>query len=312
MRSRIRTILILAVTRGCWRFSSATSTSRRSGPKRAAPIPGCCCWRSVTLSDLRAARLALAGAARADRAHAGFANAFRTTVIGFAADASCSRVPVRSSGRTCWRESKASARPRRSRRSSSNACSISPSCCCCSAFSCLTVPAGVATGDAEQVRARQVLGQRRGRRRRSLASRSCSPWPAIPNGSAAPLAGSKRVLPARAARLLAQFRRSLCPGAGGHAPAGRLAVALVLSFPLWMSIAAGIWLTSQAFHITFPYHGFVPRDDAARRRRRDADAGRDRRISCRLPDRRSRRFLPRRRTAPSGPRSCSMPFRSSR
>jgi len=28
---------------------------------------------------------------------------------------------------------------------------------------------------------------------------------------------------------------------------------LVLSLPLWLSIAAGIWLTSQAFHITFPY-----------------------------------------------------------
>jgi glycosyltransferase 2 family protein len=33
----------------------------------------------------------------------------------------------------------------------------------------------------------------------------------------------------------------------------RLIVALVLSFPLWLSIAAGIWLTSRAFHITFPY-----------------------------------------------------------
>ena len=27
----------------------------------------------------------------------------------------------------------------------------------------------------------------------------------------------------------------------------------MLSIPLWLSIAAGIWLTSKAFHITFPY-----------------------------------------------------------
>ena len=33
----------------------------------------------------------------------------------------------------------------------------------------------------------------------------------------------------------------------------RLLTALALSFPMWMSIAAGIWLTSRAFHITFPY-----------------------------------------------------------
>ena len=35
----------------------------------------------------------------------------------------------------------------------------------------------------------------------------------------------------------------------------RLLTALALSFPMWMSIAAGIWLTSRAFHITFPYTG---------------------------------------------------------
>jgi len=36
---------------------------------------------------------------------------------------------------------------------------------------------------------------------------------------------------------------------------GRLFVSLVLSVPLWLSIAAGIWLTSLAFHITFAYMG---------------------------------------------------------
>jgi uncharacterized membrane protein YbhN (UPF0104 family) len=33
----------------------------------------------------------------------------------------------------------------------------------------------------------------------------------------------------------------------------RLFVSLLLSFPLWLAIAAGIWLTSRAFHITFPF-----------------------------------------------------------
>ena len=35
----------------------------------------------------------------------------------------------------------------------------------------------------------------------------------------------------------------------------RLLVSLALSIPLWLSIAAGIWLTSLAFHITLPYVG---------------------------------------------------------
>ena len=34
---------------------------------------------------------------------------------------------------------------------------------------------------------------------------------------------------------------------------GRMLISLVLSVPLWLAIAAGIWLTSQAFHITFPF-----------------------------------------------------------
>jgi len=35
----------------------------------------------------------------------------------------------------------------------------------------------------------------------------------------------------------------------------RLLVSLILSFPLWLSIAAGIWVTSRAFHMTFGYLG---------------------------------------------------------
>jgi uncharacterized membrane protein YbhN (UPF0104 family) len=36
---------------------------------------------------------------------------------------------------------------------------------------------------------------------------------------------------------------------------GRLLVSLMLSFPLWLSIAAGIWVSSRAFHMTFGYLG---------------------------------------------------------
>jgi uncharacterized membrane protein YbhN (UPF0104 family) len=33
----------------------------------------------------------------------------------------------------------------------------------------------------------------------------------------------------------------------------RLLVSLLLSIPLWLSISAGIWITTRAFHITLPY-----------------------------------------------------------
>jgi glycosyltransferase 2 family protein len=65
----------------------------------------------------------------------------------------------------------------------------------------------------------------------------------------------ERVLPARLARLLATFLETFAQGLAVLRDPGRLVTALLLSFPMWLSIAAGIWLTSQAFHITFPYPG---------------------------------------------------------
>ena len=64
-----------------------------------------------------------------------------------------------------------------------------------------------------------------------------------------------RVLPARAARVVARFVESFAQGLAVMRQPSKLAGALALSFPLWLSIAAGIWLTSRAFHITFPYTG---------------------------------------------------------
>ncbi len=63
------------------------------------------------------------------------------------------------------------------------------------------------------------------------------------------------VLPARLSRALAGFLRTFTEGLAVMRQPRRLLVSLGLSFPLWLSIAAGIWLTSRAFHITFPFAG---------------------------------------------------------
>src|SRR3954470_16131363 len=63
----------------------------------------------------------------------------------------------------------------------------------------------------------------------------------------------ERVLPAKLARAVAGFVETFAQGLAVMRQPGRLLVSLALSFPLWLSIAAGIWLTSRAFHITFPF-----------------------------------------------------------
>jgi hypothetical protein len=65
----------------------------------------------------------------------------------------------------------------------------------------------------------------------------------------------ERILPARIARIVAQFVESFAAGLAIMRQPGRLGLALAQSLPIWLSIAAGIWLTSQAFSITFPYTG---------------------------------------------------------
>src|SRR5207253_4653927 len=44
-------------------------------------------------------------------------------------------------------------------------------------------------------------------------------------------------------------------GLGAVRRPGRLLVALVWSFPLWLSIAAGLWAVALAFHIDVPFTG---------------------------------------------------------
>src|SRR3954468_8577797 len=65
----------------------------------------------------------------------------------------------------------------------------------------------------------------------------------------------ERVLPAKLARAVAGFVETFAQGLAVMRQPGRLLVSLMLSFPLWLSIAAGIWITSRAFHMTFGYLG---------------------------------------------------------
>lgn len=61
------------------------------------------------------------------------------------------------------------------------------------------------------------------------------------------------VLPTRLAHMVASFVETFIQGLAVMRQPARLLAALAQSFPLWLSIAAGIWLTSRAFHITLPY-----------------------------------------------------------
>src|SRR3954468_18729598 len=63
----------------------------------------------------------------------------------------------------------------------------------------------------------------------------------------------ERVLPSRLAQAVARFVETFVQGLGVMRQPGRLLGSLLLSFPLWLSIAGGIWITSRAFHMTFGY-----------------------------------------------------------
>ncbi len=65
----------------------------------------------------------------------------------------------------------------------------------------------------------------------------------------------ERILPARLASALSGLVETFAQGLAVMRDPIRLVTSLALSFPMWMSIAAGIWLASRAFHITFPYSG---------------------------------------------------------
>lgn len=63
------------------------------------------------------------------------------------------------------------------------------------------------------------------------------------------------VLPSRLAGLLARVAEKFAQGLGAIRRPGRLLVALALSFPLWLSIAAGIWAVAVAFRLAVGFLG---------------------------------------------------------
>jgi uncharacterized protein (TIRG00374 family) len=65
----------------------------------------------------------------------------------------------------------------------------------------------------------------------------------------------ERVLPSKLAQIVARFVETFAQGLAVMRQPRRLFVSLVLSFPLWLTIAGGIYLTSRAFHMTVSYLG---------------------------------------------------------
>jgi uncharacterized protein (TIRG00374 family) len=65
----------------------------------------------------------------------------------------------------------------------------------------------------------------------------------------------ERVLPARLASIVAHFVEGFAQGLAVMRRPAHLLGSIALSFPLWLSIALGIYITSHAFHMTFSYLG---------------------------------------------------------
>lgn len=63
------------------------------------------------------------------------------------------------------------------------------------------------------------------------------------------------VLPARFAAPLAKIAHQFVEGLGVTRDPKRLLVALLLSLPVWISIASGVYFVSLAFHMTIPFTG---------------------------------------------------------
>jgi len=65
----------------------------------------------------------------------------------------------------------------------------------------------------------------------------------------------EQVLPSTLAGLIARIAEKFARGLGAIRRPGRLLVALLWSFPLWLSIAAGIWCVAVAFRFSVPFTG---------------------------------------------------------
>ena len=252
MRSRVRTVLIFLLTLGllAFFFRNADMAGVWAETRRADPVPLVLALIATGLMyALRALRwqylLAPIG-------HTRFGTAFRATVIGFAASF---LLPARA-GEVI--------RPyllaRRERLSATAAFATIilerlldlVTVLVMFALFVLTVAPGVVSGDPSQL-ARVKFGG-------LLAGAGAIAGLAIlfvlaghPERIGRIALRVERVLPARLAQAVARFVETFAQGLAVMRQPRRLLVSLAWSVPLWMAIAAGIWLTSQAFHITFPY-----------------------------------------------------------
>jgi uncharacterized protein (TIRG00374 family) len=66
---------------------------------------------------------------------------------------------------------------------------------------------------------------------------------------------AERFLPARVAHAIAHLVERFAGGFALMRRPGALVEALLLSLPVWLSIASGIWFVSRAFHITMSFVG---------------------------------------------------------
>jgi len=66
------------------------------------------------------------------------------------------------------------------------------------------------------------------------------------------VAGSDRIFPRRVAHTLARLARTFSEGFAAARSPRDLAIAFVLSFPLWVCIAFQAWLVTRAFGIAIP------------------------------------------------------------
>jgi len=69
------------------------------------------------------------------------------------------------------------------------------------------------------------------------------------------LARLEQVMPSKLAGLIARIAEKFARGLGAIRRPGYLIVALLWSFPLWLSIAAGIWAVAVAFRFPVPFTG---------------------------------------------------------
>src|SRR4029453_3433796 len=65
----------------------------------------------------------------------------------------------------------------------------------------------------------------------------------------------EQVVPSTLAGLIARIAEKFARGLGAIRRPGRLLGALAWSFPLWLSIAAGIWFVAVAFRFAVPFTG---------------------------------------------------------